>query len=368
LLNRAARLWPDDASTRVEMARAHMGLRLYDEARGDIALAAGYGGPFFEDLRREVNRSLGTYMELGYMHRAPIAGLHWNRMDATFSTPLGRAHRLSFRFQPTFYEARESDFHSNEFAVMLDSDWSENVSTRAEFSGTQYFGAAANFDGAFSVRYRARPSIIIESGFRRQSIEDSFTAGRGQVIAGAFRGQVRSNLGFARASYYAPHGWDFSGGYTDGYYTGRNLDANRRWGMDAGFGKVVHGFQPYVRVGYGFLWFNFDFDAGAQPGAGPPRVAAEYFSPHRFLLNYGAVAVNYRWIPRVNWENGATLGVQHVKANPFAPYDKRLASSVFTSLVWHVNEKNDLRFSYSFQDTFNAFRAHVVRVSWRHYF
>jgi tetratricopeptide (TPR) repeat protein len=368
LLNHAARLWPDDTSTRVEMARAHMGLRLYGDARGDIALAVGYSGPFFEDLRREVNRSLGTYMELGYMHRAPIAGLHWNRMDATFSTPLGRSHRVSFRFQPTFYEARESDFQSNEFAVMLDSDWSENLSTRAEFSGTQYFDAPANFDGAFSLRYRARPSLILESGFRRQSVEDSFTAGRGQIIASEFRGQVRSNLGFVRASYYGPHGWDVSGGYTDGYYTGRNLDTNRRWGMDAGFGKVLHGFQPYVRVGYGFLWFNFDFDAGARPGAGPPRVAAEYFSPHRFVLNYGAVAVNYRWIPRVDWENGATLGVQHVKANPFAPYDQRMASSVFTSLVWHVNEKNDLRFSYSFQDTFNAFRAHVIRVSWRHYF
>jgi hypothetical protein len=275
---------------------------------------------------------------------------------------------MYFRYQPTFYEARENDFRTNELSVAFDSHWTESLSTRTEFSGTQYFGAPENFDGSFSLRWRVRSPVTLEMGFRRSSVEDSFTAGRGQIIAGAFRGQVRSNLGFARASYFAPRGWDFFAGYADGLYTGRNLDTNRRWGLDAGFGKVIRGWQPYIRVGYGFLMFNFDFDAGAQPGAGPPRVAAEYFSPYRFLLNYGAISVNFNWVPRVEWENGFTLGVQHVKGNRFAPFDQRMASSAFTSLVWHVNDKNDLRLSYAFQDTFNAFRAHVFRFSWRYYF
>ncbi|HEV8383502.1 MAG TPA: hypothetical protein VGQ11_01430, partial [Candidatus Acidoferrales bacterium] len=170
------------------------------------------------------------------------------------------------------------------------------------------------------------------------------------------------------ASYYAPHGWDFSGGYTDGYYTGRNLDANRRWGMDAGFGKALHGFQPYVRVGYGFVWFNFNFDAGAQPGAGPPRVAAEYFSPYRFILHYGVFSYTYKWIARVDLQFGGILGIQQVRGNRFVPYDNRLASSAYTGVVWHVNDSNDLRFNYGFQDTFNAFRVHIFQFAWRHYF
>jgi tetratricopeptide (TPR) repeat protein len=367
LLERAHARWPDDFGTKLEIAKANLGLHRYAEARDALAGLSG-GGPYFDELSREVNRSLGAYVELGYLLRKPRAGLDWNRGEATVSLPLGRSQRISFRAHPTLYEARENDFQSNEFAVRLDSEWRDSLSTRIEFSGTQYFDAPANFDGAFTLRYRARPWVALETGFRRQPVEDSFTAGRGQLIAGAFRGQARSNLGFLRASFYASRGWDFSAGYTDGYYTGRNLDANRRWGLEAGAGKVLRGYQPFVRFGYGFLWFNFDFDAGAPPGAGPPQVAAEYFSPKRFLLNYGVLSFSYKWIPRVDWESGATLGVQHVKANPFAPFDHRLAASAFTSLVWHGNDTNDLRVSYGFQDTFNAFRAHVFRVSWRHYF
>jgi tetratricopeptide (TPR) repeat protein len=368
LLERARRHWPEDAGTKMELARAHLGLRHYAEAGAALG-GVQEGGPYFEELQRDVRRSLGAYGELGYVLRNPRSGLDWHRWEAVVSAPLGVAHRLTLRYQPSLYSARERDFHANAFALALDSNLTERVSAHAEFGATQYPTVPTEYGGAFELRWRARPSLTLETGFRRHLVEDSFTAGHGQVIAGALRGPVQANLAHARATYFhLRHRFDLSFGYSDGAYTGRNLDANRRWGLDAGFGKVLHSYQPYVRVGYGLVVFNFDFNAGAQPGAGPPRVAAEYFSPHRFVLNYGAISTSYKWIPRVEWDAGATLGLQQVKDFSFSRYDNRMAYSLFTNLVWHVNDEHDLRVSYSYQDVFNAFRAHLFRFTWRFYF
>lgn len=368
LLERARRHWPEDAGTKMELARAHLGLRHYAEARAAL-VGVREGGPYFEELQRDVNRSLGAYSELGYVLRNARSGLDWQRWEAVVSTPLGVSQRLTLRYQPTIYSARERDFRANAFTLALDSNLTERITTHVEFGATQYPAVPTEYEGAFELRWRARPSFTLETGFRRQLVEDSFTAGHGRVIAGELRGPVQANLAHVRATYFnLRHRFDLSFGYSDGAYTGRNLDTNRRWRLDAGFGKVLHSYQPYVRVGYGLVVFNFDFNAGAQPGAGPPRVAAEYFSPHRFVLNYGAISTSYKWIPRVEWDAGATLGVQQVKDFSFSRYDNRMAYSLFTNLVWHVNDEHDLRVSYSYQDVFNAFRAHLFRFTWRFYF
>ncbi|HWQ03318.1 MAG TPA: cellulose synthase subunit BcsC-related outer membrane protein, partial [Candidatus Nitrosotenuis sp.] len=160
---------------------------------------------------------------------------------------------------------------------------------------------------------------------------------------------------------------DVSLGYSDGIYTARELDSNRRWGADFGIGKAFRTYQPYLRVGYGLTYFSFEHDMGARPGTASPRRAGEYFSPKHFLLNYGIVSMNHRF-GKLDWEGSASLGVQHVQGNVFASFDTRFSYGLNTSIIWHINDTNEIRAGYGYSNVFNAFHQHIFRISWRHYF
>ena len=368
LVAQAMQTAPTDERAITELARADYGLRHYEEARKEMA-QVGTPGPETEDLQRGISQALGTYVELGYGLRRNRGRLDYDQMESLVSTRLGSSNRIGLLYQPTFFRTQQQDFHSNYFAVMLDSEPSEKLNTHAEIDGEEYFGAPAQADGTLDLRYRVRPSFQFEAKAQREIVDDSLLSTRGELVGGLFLGQVRSNLATVGGSYSnREKNYDASLSYSDGIYTGRNLDSNRRWSLDANIGKSLHSYHPYLRVAYAMTYLSFDHDADFQPGAAPSRITGGYFSPTRYLLNSGQVFVSHDLGRRVRWDAGGTLGVQNSETT-FSSFSKAQFASTFAAhLTWAVNAKNEFRTGYDFLDVYNAFHRHLFRFSWRHYF
>jgi len=368
LVARAMLAAPADERTITELARADYGLHHYEEAQHEMA-RVGAQGPESEDLQRGISQALGTYVELGYGMRRNRQRLDYDRLETLVSARLGSSNRIGLLYQPAFFRTQQQDFHSNYFALMLDSEPSEKLTTHAELDGEQYFGAPAQADGMLGVKYRIQPSLQLEAKAQREIVDDSSLSTRGELAGGLFLGQVRSNLATVGGSYSnREHNYDVSLSYSDGIYTGRNLDSNRRWSLDANIGKSLHSYHPYVRVAYGITYLSFDHDDDFQPGAAPSRVTGGYFSPTKYLLNSGQIFVSHDLGRRVRWDAGGTLGVQNAETTFSSFSSAQFAATFSAHLTWAVNSRNEFRTGYDFLDVYNAFHRHLFRFSWRHYF
>jgi tetratricopeptide (TPR) repeat protein len=368
LVARAMRIAPADERTITELARADYGLHHYEQAQHEMA-QLGAPGPETKDLQQGISQALGTYVELGYGMRRNRQRLDYDQLESLVSTRLGASNRIGLLYQPTFFRTQQQDFHSNYFGVMLDSEPSENLATHAELDGEQYFGAPVQADGMLDAKYRIQPSLQLEAKVQREIVDDSLLSTRGELSGGLFLGQVRSNLATVGGSYSnREKNYDVSLSYSDGMYTGRNLDSNRRWSLDANIGKSLHSYHPYVRIAYGITYLSFDHDEDFQPGAAPSRVTGGYFSPTKYLLNSGQVFVSHDLGRRVRWDAGGTLGVQNSETTFSSFSSAQFAATFSAHLTWAVNSKNEFRTGYDFLDVYNAFHRHLFRFSWRHYF
>jgi tetratricopeptide (TPR) repeat protein len=368
LVARAMQFAPPDERTITELARADYGLHHYEVAQHEMA-QLGAPGPETEDLQRGISQALGTFVELGYGMRRNRQRLDYDQLESLVSTRLGASNRIGFLYKPTFFRTQHQDFHSNYFGVMLDSEPSENLTTHAELDGEQYFGAPTQADGMLDAKFRVRPSLQLEAKAQREIVDDSLLSTRGELSGGLFLGQVRSNLATVGGSYSnREKNYDVSLSYSDGIYTGRNLDSNCRWSLDANIGKSLHSYDPYVRIAYGITYLSFDHDEDFQPGAAPSRVTGGYFSPTKYLLNSGQVFVSHDLGRRVRWDAGETLGVQNSETTFSSFSSAQFAATFSAHLTWAVNSKNEFRTGYDFLDVYNAFHRHLFRFSWRHYF
>lgn len=368
LLARAHQIAPNDPRTNLEMARADVGLHRYAEARDDIGVRQ-LQAPEFNQVVADINRGLGTYLEWGYIGRRNRQQLDFNRLDVRVSTPINSANRVTFDYQPTLYSTVPMNFNSNHFGAALDSDLSEQVGTHAELSADQFPGEPTEWNTVLGMHYRLRNSWVLHGGFERQPVFETLLSTRGLEIGALLRGHVQSNLASVGASYSnSVHHYDASFTYTDGVYTGNNLDSNRRWGFDFNLGKSVRGNAPYLRIAYGASYLSFDHDSDFQPGEAAPQVTGGYYSPSRFLLNYGGMNAAHKFGRKLEWDAAGTAGVQNAETTFTKFSSAQFASSFATHLLWHVGAKDDIRGGYDFLNVFNAFHRHLFLVGWRHYF
>jgi tetratricopeptide (TPR) repeat protein len=370
LLERAHEIAPDDARTNLEMARSDVGLHRYADARSELGMIQGLQGTELNEVSQDVNRGLGTYTELGYIGRRNRQQLDFNRLDALVSTPLNSSNRLTFDYTPTLYNTTVGNFNSNRIGAALDSEPSERLNTHAEFSADQYPGQPSEWNTALNLHYKLKDSLTLVSGFQRQPVEETFLSTRGLDIGSLFTGEVQSNLASIGASYSnSPHHFDASLSFSGGDYAGHNLDSNRVWGFDFNVGKSVRGDKPYIRIAYGASYLSFDHDADFQPGqAFPTQITGGYYSPTRFLLNYGGVNASHKFGRKLEWDAAATAGVQNAQTTFTQFSNPHFASTFATHAVWHVSATNDIRGGYDYLNVFNAFHRHLFSASWRHYF
>lgn len=370
LLEQAHGLAPDDSATIEALARAEYELREYGQAREDLSEIDGIGDPDYEELERNVDHALGTYVELGYGMRRDGMRLDSDSATALVSTPLGGSNRLGLLYTPTLFRTSQRNFNSNYYSVMLDSHLSETLTTHAEAGGRTYPGVPSQFEGALSTAINVRPSFKLTAGFARQADLESLVSTLGATTGGSFVGQVQTNLGSMGGSYSnSEHHYDFSLTYTDGAYTGQNLASNRRWSVDGILGKSIRGGRPYLRAAYGFTYLRFDHDAEFEPGSGAPvRVTGGYFSPTRYLLNYGQLFLSADLGRRAKWDAGGFAGAQNSETTFTSFSNTQLASTFSTHLTWNVTENGQLRLGYDYLNVFNAFHRDLFLVSWRQYF
>jgi tetratricopeptide (TPR) repeat protein len=369
LLARATELAPDDSRTRLEMARAEVGLHRYNDARIELSTAKGVQDSDSSQVLLDIRRGLGTYMELDYIGRRNRQQLDYNRLEALFSLPIGSVNRLTFDYTPTLYSTTSGDFNSNHFGVALDSEASERLTTHVEFSADQYPGEPSEWNTALGMHYQLTDALVLESGFERQPVEETLLSTRGLSVAGTFSGEVQSNLASIGASYRnSAHHFDASLTFAGGVYSGHNLDSNRRWGADFNLGKAIRGSAPYVRISYGVSYLSFDHDSDFQPGQAPPQVTGGYYSPTKFLLNYVGLNASHKFGHKLEWDAAATAGVQNAETTFTQFSSAQFASTFATHAVWHVTASNDIRGGYDYLNVFSAFHRHLFFVGWRHYF
>lgn len=359
-----------DSAATLELAQAEYDMGHYARAKNDLAQVTSTDTPDYINLRRELDRALGTYFELGYALRRDGGLLDYDSAMAVISTPLGSQNRLTAMYQPFRYQPTAGNFNSNYYVLMLDSEPSETITTHAQVAGRTFTGGYSQIEGAFDSTFTVRPSFKLQMGFDRQSDQETLVSTLGAAVDGVFVGQVETNLAHIGGSYSNnQHHYDASLTYTDGVYTGENLDSNRRWGFDGQLGKSLRGNHPYIRAAYGFVYLSFDHDAEFIPAdRQPPRITGGYYSPTEYLLNYGQLLFSGNFGAHAKWDLGGFAGVQNAQTfyNSFS--SPQLASTFSTHLTWSFTAHDDLRLGYDYLNTFNAFHRHQFLASWRHYF
>ena len=364
---------PSDPKVNLEIARANLGLNNFSAAKQAITDAGGNLTPEFDDVRQQVRRGLGTYVELGYAFRQQpnqtSTGLEFHRFDVAVSTPVGQSSRVTFLYQPTLYDNHVQGFNSNYFGAILDSTLSDRVTTHVQAGAEVFSNFPVNVDASAGIRFKPIPSTVLKFSFQRAAIQESQLSTQGQKVAGIVLGQASSNLAETGISYEnSAHKYDLSLDYTDGVYTGQNLASNRRFGIEAQAGKSLHGDAPYIRVAYDVTYISFDHDADIQFGQPLTPQTGGYFSPTRYLLNQGVLNISHNFRRNVQWGMTGAAGVQNVENTTSVFSNNQFASSFETHLLWRVTPSNEIRTSYDYLNVFNAFERNLYRVSWRHYF
>lgn len=359
-----------DPATTLELAQAEYDMGHYAEAKRDLAQVTTVDTPDYLNLKHDVDHALGTYVQLGYAMRRDGEMLDYDSVDALVSTPLGSENRLSALYQPFRYRTNTGDFSSNYYALLLDSEPSDSIATHAEVAGRTYPGVSGQIEGAFDSTFTVRPSFKLQLGFNRESDQETLVSTLGADVSGVFVGQVQTNLASIGGSYSSStYHYDASLTYTEGVYTGQNLASNRRSGFDGQLGKSVRGDHPYIRAAYGFTYLSFDHDAEFVPADGdPPRITGGYYSPTKYLLNYGQLTFSGNFGRRAKWDLGGFAGVQNAQTAFTSFSSAQLASTFSTHLTWSMTSSDEIRLGYDYLNTFNAFHRHLFFVSWRHYF
>ncbi|HEV3041822.1 MAG TPA: tetratricopeptide repeat protein [Candidatus Angelobacter sp.] len=364
---------PSDERARLELARADIGLKKFSEARDAIAGLSDPAIAGINDARQEIRRGLGSYVEFGYAHRLENS-LPFDRFNVAVSTPLGAANRITFTYQPTLYDPQQQQaFNTSYFGTSLDSEISDRLTTHVAAGAEVFQNAPVNVDGSLRMRYKLLPSTTFKLALDRQAVEESLLSLRGENTTGLFTGamflgQVRSNLADLGISYEnAAHHFDFGVDYTDGIYTGRNLDPNRRWTIETQLGKSLRSDRPFIRLGYYGNFTRFAHDADTQSGQPFSRLTGGYFSPTRFLLNQGVLNLSHRFSKTVEWGATGAAGVQNVETSTSSFTNTQFASSFESHLFWRATPMNEFRFTYEYLNVFNAFQRNLFRFAWRHY-
>ncbi len=359
---------PSDEGARLELARAEVGLREFAAAREALADVKGNPGPGFLETQQEIHRGLGTWLELGYADRREN-NLPFDRFSASLSTSVAPGQRLTFSYLPALFNVPSQGFNTNYFEASLDSTKGDAFTGHFQIGAETFNNAPANMDGGVDLRFKPRNSVSLQGAFLRQPVEESRLSRRGVETGGIFLGQMRSNLASLGAGYYnTAHKVDLSLGYTDGVYTGHNLENNRRYSIEAQAGRAFRSDRPFIRLAYGVNYTSFDHNADLGSGGPLSPATGGYFSPTRYLLNQGIVNVSRRFSSHARWEATGTAGVQNVETGPASSSSTQFASSFATRFFWRVQSMNELTLGYEYLNVYNAFNRNLYLFTWRHYF
>src|SRR5262249_43643062 len=184
LAGRAHRVAPADERADLELARANVGLQKFTEASQALSGVSGSPNHEFDDVRDEIHRGRGTYLDLGYSFRQQPDhtpnNVEYHRFLAAISTPVSPSARVTFLYQPTLYDAVIQGFNSSYFGAAMDSVWSDRASVHANFGAVVFQNVPVNFDGGGGFSYKLLPSATMKLNIQRQPVLESQLSIEGQ--------------------------------------------------------------------------------------------------------------------------------------------------------------------------------------------
>lgn len=368
----ALRIAPRNPQVLRAAARAEISLGQYATAHSlaDQLAALQYDQSI--RVNEEIRHSQRTFIETGYTLRRDLKSPVDNRLSSdgfqtAVSMPLTSQTRWKFGFAPVIYQNSRHAYSANSYSVSLDSRPFARLQSSVMFTADSYSGKPADFGGKVSFAYLLSDPVRMHFEVDRSIVADSVHSAIGSAFGGTYLGAVRSNIA----------SWGISitnfkrnvDGYmklSGGFNSGRQLDPNRRMGVDAGIGKALRLSNPYLRLGYGVTLFSFAQDQSFLPAPDVDlRRAGGYFSPELFWDNFGLLSVSGR-IKNAEWAMDGSLGMQQVR--DFGKYwQRRLSSTLGVRITLPITERVTLTGSYNFINAGSAYQRNVLAISLRTY-
>lgn len=250
-------------------------------------------------------------------------GLETFRLAASASAPVSRTQRLVATGGPVRYDSPTGGFDGSFATLGLSGRVGTWRDTRAEIGIEQFSGAPS----AWSLRAEGTKPLIgggaLSVAVRRNAIEDSRRAARGDSVGGEFIGQVRANA--LDVNLQLPEigrGFGVQLLSTLAAYTGRNLRTNYRREGTLLLTRPLPISAQRLEAGVGVMGMSYVFDANRFDS--PRNEQGGYWSPKELanaIVKLGmSLPITGRFVARVDATGGRLLagGVPGANALNFA--------------------------------------------------
>jgi Flp pilus assembly protein TadD len=364
-LERALALAPQDTAIAGELARAELGSGRFRSARGRLS---GRVAPVFLGVADSALRATASAAEISGLVRGRKNQLDLSRVLARTTGALGSL-KLFAEYERSELRDGIAGFGSDGYGAGARLDY-RGLALSAGGRLRQVHGLGqTQWDGYVDLGWRISKRLVVRAGAVRAPVEESRRSVQGEIDDGRLRGAANSNLAHLTLELAdLPGPLDAEATILAGRYTGLGLESNQRLSLDTRVGLVLHGSAPWVRIGYGFVATEFDYNA--DPGfTQAPAQRGGYFSPAKYWRHQGILQIAQPLGSRVHWEADARLGREWLRQLDGAPTGSRNSAVAHTALTIRLGSRLDLGTRFLYVNAFDAFEmkelATVLKVYFR---
>jgi Flp pilus assembly protein TadD len=363
-LQRALELAPNDAATSAELARAELGSGRFGAARARLT---GRIDPRLRDVADSVRRATASSAEVSGVLRRRQNQLDLKGISARATGALG-AIKLQGSYERSEFNDGGTEFRGEGVGGGARLDHRGLALVGGARLGTIQGLTTHQWDGALQVGWSIGPAVSIGAGVSRSPVEENRRTVQGELDGGLLRGAAHANLAhLTLVLENLPGRFDAEASVQAGRYTGIGLESNPRVAADARIGLIMHGSQPWVRIGYGFNASRFDFNADLGFAQAPTQRGG-YFSPARYWRHQGILQVSEQFGSRVRWEADARMGREWVRQVMGTTATSRSTAVANSRLTFRMGSGLDLEMRFLYVNAFDAFEMKEFTTALKVYF
>lgn len=326
------------------------------------------GDPLLRDVADSALRATASAAEVSGLARRRRNQLDINRLTGRATGSAG-AFKLFGEYERSALEAgAAAGFRSEAYGGGVRVDAGGLTVRTAGRLRTIRGLAAHQWDGSLKLGWRITRGLSLGAGASRSPVEESRRTVQGELDGGQVRGVVHANLAHVTLLLDdLPGPLDAEATIQGGRYTGLGLKENPRVALDTRIGLLLHGSQPWVRIGYGFTASRFDYNADL----GLAQVSAQrggYFSPAEYWRHQGIVQMSQQFGSRVRWEADGRMGREWVRQLEGTMATSRNTAVVYTALTFRVGSALDLQGRFLYVNAFDAFEMKEFATAVKVYF
>jgi tetratricopeptide (TPR) repeat protein len=331
------------------------------------AMELAPGDPMLRSVADSAHRATASAVQVSGLARRRQNQLDVNRLTARATGSAG-SFKLYGEYDHSALEDEAAGFRSEGYGGGARIDHA-GLTLRAEGRLRTIGGLASDqWDGSVDLGWSLTRGFSIGAGASRTPVEETRRAVQGELDGGQLRGVVHANLASVTLMFDdLPGPLDAEATVQGGRYTGLGLESNRRVALDSRIGILLHGAQPWIRLGYGFAASRFDFNADL----GLAQTQAErggYFSPAEYWRHQGILQMSQQFGSRVRWDADARMGREWVRQQDTAMATSRNTAVAYTTLTFRVGSALDLAGRFLYVNAFDAFEMKEFATMLKVYF